>query len=726
LFSRPDAFIEAGITHPDVRAAPRVRDRALLHGGQPMPALQVWRLHEYSNKDVACADIEQASVAWIGAMLDDPTVQLRDGDGKQERLQPKHIAVLVNSNAEAASMQAALGRAGVPACSNLRASVYASNEAGDLGLLLDALVAPDDARRARAAQASMLIGDDAVAIAAGIADTDAQAVLLERIASWSDEVQRHGPLPWLHALIARAAPRLLALPDGERRVANYLQLAELLQPLHAQSFGLDDLAVRFARTRIEAADDADAARLRLDTDADAVTVSTVHAAKGLEYAVVLVPYAVLGKNPAKSRGALPLHWYHAADNIPRVAIGAGTGEAAAERAIAEIRAEEIRKFYVAVTRAKALCVLPYGPASGVGFSAVLHLLQRAGREGLEQLAVDTAGCDQALDELHQRANGAVDIIELPDLAAPRRGAVNDATVNLHARSCTRATLERDWQTWSFSRLVRGNAPHDAADPAPGSGDTDPAGETGRTEAGIPQLGGARFGNAVHAVFEHTDFAAWRGAADVPDSERGLVGRSLRQQGLAGSEVMLRHAATVVRDCIHAALNTTLPCGTRLCDVAPAQRKAEIEFHLTLREARSSELYALLHRHGYQRQRSGVAPQRLHGLMTGKIDLTFMHAGRFHIVDWKTNRCAPFDHAALAAEISAHDYDLQWLVYTLALHRWLRQQIPGYDYDAHVGDVYYLFVRGMAQAGCGVHADRPPRELIEAMDALFDERAEGDA
>ena len=100
----------------------------------------------------------------------------------------------------------------------------------------------------------------------------------------------------------------------------------------------------------------------------------------------------------------------------------------------------------------------------------------------------------------------------------------------------------------------------------------------------------------------------------------------------------------------------------------------------------------------------------------------LHAGRFHVVDWKTNRCAPYDDAALRTEIAVHDYDLQWLIYTLALHRWLRQRLPGYDYDRHIGAVYYLFVRGMGE-GRGIHSDCPPRALIEAMDALFDAHAE---
>ena len=732
LFSVPGAFIEAGIEHPDIHPAQAVMRRALLRDGQPLPALELWRLDpeqvghasgKQPSKDRARTVIQQACVAWIASMLRDDGVRLCDKHGRLQKLQPRHVAVLVNANAEAHAMQAALGRAGVPASCNLRTSVYASDEAADLALLLDALATPDDLRRARAARASLLVGDDAAAIAAGINDDARKAVLMEGVAAWSSTVQQQGPLPWLHHLIAQAAPRLLAAPAGERRVANYLQLAELLQDLHATSFGNEDLATRFARARVQANDDADAARLRLDTDADAVTISTVHAAKGLEYAVVLVPYAVLGRDPGGKPGKRPpLRWYHDDENNARVAIGTGVDADVERRAAEEIRAEDVRKFYVAVTRASALCVLPWGPVNQMEHSAAHYLLHVTGRDQL--LASDIAGCDAALHALCERAGDSAQVVALPVPAHHAQRSSDQRDANLHARDFTRAGLERDWQVWSFSRLVRGSPNQATVDLRPGTGDADglqaiadPAQEQGPA--------GAAFGTAVHAVFEKTDFATWQDASGVPDSGRSLIERSLRDQGLASGDAALKRAIETTAACVRNALNAPLPCGVRLCDIPRAQRKAEIEFHLSLRPVRSGELYALLHRHGYQKQRSDVAPERLHGLLTGKIDLVFAHAGRFHVVDWKTNRIAPYDDAAMRAEIATHDYDLQWLIYTLALHRWLRQRITGYDYDRHVGEAYYLFVRGMAE-GDGIHADRPPRELIEAMDALFDARAEDSA
>jgi len=728
LFSVPHAFIEAGIEHPDIHSADAVARRALLRDGEVLPALELWWLDpervghsQRSNvpsKAHAIPAIQKACVAWIARMLHDDAIRLRDKHGALHTLRPGHIAVLVDSNAQAHAMQAALGRAGVPASCNLRASVYASGEAADLALLLDALAAPDDPQRARAARASLLVGDNAATIAAGTNDDMRQADVLEGVAAWTAAAQQHGSMAWLHALVANAAPRLLTLPDGERRVANYLQLAELLQELDATGFGVADLATRFARARVEARDDADAARLRLDTDADAVTIATVHAAKGLEYEVVLVPYAVLGRDPGKQDRRPPLHWYHDDTDAAHVTIGPGAGHGVMQRACNEIRAEDVRKFYVAVTRACALCVLPWGPVNQMQHGAAYHLLHSAGRE--VPLGTNAAGCEAALRMLCERADGAARKVDLPSPAPirPATARMADAAGDLHARTFTRTGLQRDWQVWSFSRLVRGSANQAAADTRPGAGD-DLSNDGEPRETGPA---GAAFGTAVHAVFEQTDFAAWRDAGGIPDSARPLIERALADQGLAGGDGASRRAVELTGDCVRDALNTPLPCGTRLCDIAPERRKAEIEFHLSLAPARAPALYALLHAHGYQRQRGSVAAERLHGLLTGKIDLAFQHAGRFHIVDWKTNRCAPYDDAALRTEIAVHDYDLQWLIYTLALHRWLRQRLPGYDYDRHVGAVYYLFVRGMGE-GRGVHADHPPRALIEAMDALFDARAE---
>ena len=728
LFSRGDAFVEQGIAHEDVHAAPRVAERALLVDGAPAPGLQVWQLPsagadtkgkpKFHNKGDAQSRIEAACVAQIVTWLEGARhgrVHLREGDGHTHALCPRDIAVLVNSNREAASMQRALARAGVPAASCLRASVYASEEAADLRLLLEALRDPADAPRARAARASLLVGDDASVIARTSVEGAALDVLLNETAEWAASVVRRGPLPLLHRLVARAAPRLLAMSGGDRRAANYLQLADLLQEEFATCFGIDDLCERYAQALHERAGDtdADAVRLRLDTDAQAVQIATVHAAKGLEYGVVLLPYAPSG-HAATGHGRKPaLTWYHEGD-AARVAIGndvAAEIEAGAQR---EALAEEVRKFYVGITRARAACVLPWGCIKQADATALHWLLHVAGREG--PLDFDEVACERALAELVARGDGHVAVSPLP-AASTKRLSKRQTDQTRIAAAEFQGSTERDWKAWSFSRLVRGEARGNTADPAPGHGDTAPAAEV----QDAPVLAGPRFGSAVHEALERTDFAAWRDADGVPGTQRDLLVRSLRGQGLPEpGRVSLERAVAQVGECMRGALNVQLDCGTRLCDVEAPRRRAEMEFHLRLAPSRADALFALLHAQGYQRGRAGFGTARLHGMLTGLVDLVFEHDGRYHLVDYKTNLLPAYDAGALREAIDAHDYDLQYLLYVLALHRWLRRILPDYGYETHMGDVYYLFVRDL-KGGHGVHRDRPPRALIEAMDALFDAR-----
>ena len=716
LFRAPRAFIEDGVDYHDVAASAASCKSVVLRDGTELPGLECWSFTAAelgqpddgpAAKERARPALERRTVEYLAALLGSAT--LRDKHGNEQRLQPENIAVLVNRNTEAASMQAALGEAGIPACSKLHASVYASEEADDLDLLLEAVVDPADARRARAAWASRLIGQSAAAIAATLAgDTGAPQ---QDASEWASAVRRQGVLAWLHARIAVAAPRLLEQPDGARRVSNYLQLAELLQEDQAAGCGVAELATRFARRRAEAAgdNDADSARLRLDTDTKAVVVSTVHAAKGLEYDVVILPYAGFAKDPSKKPKGVALNWYHDDAGDAHVALGPATAGAVKDRTRDEALAEDLRKLYVAITRARGLCVLPWGPIGQCQHGALFHLLHVAGRE--EPLPLGDAECATALAQLLAQAPNAIGVVPWNDMPVAERWQAPAAeTVATAPRAFGRTDVERDWTVWSFSRLVRGS--HNATgETLPGAGDHDDAAVDGA------QLGGARFGSAVHQVFERTDFAAWRDVDDVPPAQRALIERALADHGVAAVGAALPPAIDAVGAMVRDALTATLPSGARLADIAPDARRAEIEFHLALAPRASEELFALLHAHGYQRQRSGIAATRLAGLLTGKIDLTFLHDGRYWIVDWKTNRCPPYDAAAVDAEIARHDYDLQWILYALALHRWLGATLDGYDYDRDFGGVEYLFVRGM-HAGGGVRADRPQRGLIDALDALF--------
>jgi len=117
-------------------------------------------------------------------------------------------------------------------------------------------------------------------------------------------------------------------------------------------------------------------------------------------------------------------------------------------------------------------------------------------------------------------------------------------------------------------------------------------------------------------------------------------------------------------------------------------------------------------------RAALQPRTLEGLLTGFMDLVFEVQGRYHVLDYKSNRLPDYAPATLQAAMLAHRYDVQAVLYVLALHRLLKSRLADYDYDQHLGGAVYWFVRGVDQAGCGLLALNPPRALIEALDAAL--------
>ena len=198
-------------------------------------------------------------------------------------------------------------------------------------------------------------------------------------------------------------------------------------------------------------------------------------------------------------------------------------------------------------------------------------------------------------------------------------------------------------------------------------------------------------------------------------------------------------------------------GRRLCEIARADRLDELQFELPLvggdeptGRLTLAGIGALLREHlppsdplhAYaDRLDDPLLRQSVRGYLTGSIDLVLRVRGedgatRYAIADYKTNWLAPpgeeltaWHHRpdALASEMRHRHYGLQALIYTVALHRYLRWRVPGYDPDRDFAGVLYLFLRGMLgedtpQVGgepCGVFAWRPPGALVAALSDLFD-------
>jgi exodeoxyribonuclease V beta subunit len=190
---------------------------------------------------------------------------------------------------------------------------------------------------------------------------------------------------------------------------------------------------------------------------------------------------------------------------------------------------------------------------------------------------------------------------------------------------------------------------------------------------------------------------------------------------------------VVETLVGKILDTRLGDENGFClrDVRATNRLIELEFHFRVDSLEAGPLNRFLR--DYWGAGAPPAPldfDRVKGFMTGFIDLIVEQSGRYYVIDYKSNHlgnsASDYGCDALARAMLEHRYDLQYLIYVVALHRYLRYRVPDYDYDSHFGGVFYLFVRGMEGASDsqnGVFRDRPARLALEALDSLLLNRDE---
>ncbi|MCC4622065.1 exodeoxyribonuclease V subunit beta [Xanthomonas cassavae CFBP 4642] len=750
-----DAFLTDGIAFHPVQPGTKRLDTDLQRAGATAPALTLWRAPEPPPPAAPAAKTRQAgkpkpwsagrarelATAACVAAIRGWLAAGRDGTAiiNARPVQAGDIAVLVRSHGEATRIQQALGAVGIAAVAAGKQSLFATDQALELLALLQALLDPGDDSRLRAALATVLIGQDAIAIATLEHDGERHRRWQQQALDWRERWQRGGPLALIGELGAAHGQRLLALVDGERRLTNYLQLAELLQEADARALGPHGLVDWLARRIANADDNDEAQQLRLESDARRMQIVTLHKSKGLEYPLVFLPYIGIGRGD-KGAGrhcvvhapetGRQLHWNVKEDPAWSAA------EAAWKQ---EQRAEDARLLYVGLTRAE-------------------HALWIASGSFHQHERTPLAGMLRALDALQGAAGQGVVVVdtatplpELPRLPPPPEAQVPPARI-------PQRHIAPEWWVYSFTQLANADAGA-ATDPMAsatvvGSGGTDEpaasdaAAAVTEAEPFDPRFAGNRFGVVMHDVFERCDFAAWqhwRPGAPAPEGQAAPITEALQRGGYAQDE--LDDGLRMLTALIGNTLTVILPEGTALAAVPEPQRRNEMEFHFAMQPTRVDALLALLHRFEVVGDRQAFgARQRLEGLMTGLIDLTYTVDGRWYVLDYKSNRLPSYEPDALARVMAHSEYTLQALIYTVALHRWLRFRLgEAYDYARDFGGVRYLFCRGLdAGRQCmdeavpdpihvpvagadstrdeasapGIHAWRFDPALVQALDALF--------
>ena len=715
VFGRPDIPFQA------VRAAGR--SEQLVQGGMPVPPLTLaWR-QEAGNKDDYRQEFARRAAEAITTLLNDSGAGLLAGDGGFEPLLPRDMAVLVRDWQEAAAIRRALDLCGVRSVYlSDKDSVFASQEAQDLVRWLDAVLYAEDNARLRLALATATLGLDYAGLDRLFNDEREWERTSERFRSYRQTWRQQGVLPMLLALLHdyRLPARLLARRDegGERQLTNLLHLAERLQ---ADAAGIDGEVgvLRHLERLTEQPDAAQESVLRLESEDARVRVVTLHKSKGLEYPLVFLPFLAGGRAQPDGRNGI---FWHDGDGRLQVDLTGqdADGLAAMQRESAQ---EDMRLLYVALTRARHALWIGLSPLSGTG-----DLLAGSAIGRLLQLDSDPGRLAGRLEALAQAGSG-IRLDDTPPADPPPRYCDSTpAPVLFPARRLTRR-IARRWRIASYSALLTGPAQAGtlaAEDSAAANRIDDTATPdspvlpiAGRTLAGFWR--GPQAGIFLHGLLEWAAQQGFGRTCELAAERRDLLARRCQRRELAGwidfFDGWLPWVLTRPLP-----LNDASP--VTLAALPPRSARAETEFWLGNPQLATTALDAAVSATVWPgHARPALLPQSLQGLFKGFIDLMFEHEGRFYVLDYKSNWLGDtpgsYHSDALRDEMLAHRYELQGMLYLLALHRLLRARL-GADYDpaTRLGGFVCWFLRGTDGPGAGiVHLPADPA-LLDRLDHLF--------
>lgn len=707
-----DAFMFREIPFQPVKYAEKNQSLRFEFYGETQSAMTMWLMEgescgigDYQSymAQVCAAQIRD----WLKAGLRGEAMLISGHDARP--VSAADISVLVRSRQEAAQVRDALTQLAIPSVylSN-RDSVFETLEAQEMLWLLQAVMAPEKENTLRSALAASMMGLNARDIDMLNGNENAWDRVVDEFVGYRQIWQKRGVMPMLRALMSarQIAENLLATAGGERRLTDILHISELLQEAASQLESEHALVRWLSQHILEPDSNASSQQMRLESDSHLVQIVTIHKSKGLEYPLVWLPFITNFRVQDQA-------FYHDRNSFEAV-LDLSEADESVALAEAERLAEDLRLLYVALTRSVWHCSLGVAPLvrrrgdkkgdTDVHQSALGRLLQKGE-------PMDAAGLRSAIDAVCDENI----VCRIPDAVSmePLPGTVA-SEASLNARRVQR-TPGDNWRVTSYSGLQQRG--HGIAQDLMPRLDIDATGvgevveEPELTPHQFPR--GASPGTFLHSLFEDLDF--------TQPVEAAWVQEKLELGGYdADWEPVITAWVTAI---LHAPLNET---GVSLSQLSAREKQVEMEFYLPISQPLIAEnLDALIRQ--FDPLSAGCPPlefTQVRGMLKGFIDLVFRHNGRYYLLDYKSNwlgeNSAAYTPEAMAAAMQAHRYDLQYQLYTLALHRYLRHRIADYDYERHFGGVIYLFLRGVdsKQPQQGIYTTRPAGELITRMDEMF--------
>ena len=634
-------------------------------------------------------------------------------------LQPANIAVLVKNRYEAADVIQELQKLDIASVYlSDQSSVFDSHVAVELLRILKAClnVAERPILNAIATALFGLNSADIHQIQQNEADWQRWA---DSFAQYQQTWQRQGILVMLHQILLEQgiSERLLSQATGERDLTDFLHLAEILQQaatLHESEAAL----LSWFEKQIQG-EGRQEAQIRLESERQLVKIVSIHKSKGLEYDLVWLPFLA---EPSKTPTAGDMNIYYSKERDETLwDIENRNLKALYE----ETFAEELRLLYVALTRAKYQMAFALPAQFDKKWNA-LHYVLSQGEIGKEIALSVPKDTETLLQTFKEKMQDNVEICTKPNLKGFPALSINTKNDELKAAEFT-GNIEQDWRITSFTSIEQAHRrqhyfaesagkKHAVFDDAKDY-DSQNAIEMStallnENESSILDLPrGKQVGTALHRHFENCYFS------DLANTEE----IDKLRQSLQLDETFTEPLQYWLQQISHTPLSNEI--GIALADLANKDCIKEMPFYLAIREHFDVEAFNRALKAHHHLPSEPLQFEQIQGIVRGSIDLVFRHHGKYYLVDYKSNflgsTLSDYNHEALKKEMLHSHYDWQYLIYTLALHRYLQSVVPHYDYARDFGGVFYLFLRGMnGEPQSGVFYDRPSVELITELDGVF--------
>lgn len=634
-------------------------------------------------------------------------------------LQAANIAVLVRDKSEAALVKNELQKLGIASVYlSDQSSVFDSHVAVELLRILKAClnVAERPILNAIATALFGLNAADIHQIQQNEADWQRWA---DSFAQYQQTWQRQGILAMLHQILLEQgiSERLLSQVTGERDLTDFLHLAEILQQA-ATLHESEAASLSWFEKQIQG-EGRQEAQIRLESERQLVKIVSIHKSKGLEYDLVWLPFLAV---PSKTPTAGDMNIYYSKERHETLwDIENRNLKALYE----ETFAEELRLLYVALTRAKYQMAFALPAQFDKKWNA-LHYVLSQGEIGKEIALSATKDTETLLQAFKEKMRNNVEICTKPNLEAFPALSINTKNDELKAAEFT-GNIEQDWRITSFTSIEQAHRRQhyftesagkkhavfdDAKDYDSQNSIEISTALLNENESSILDLPrGKQVGTVLHRHFENCYFS------DLANTEE----IDKLRQSLQLDETFTEPLQNWLQQISHTPLSNEI--GIALADLANKDCIKEMPFYLAIREHFDVDAFNRALKAHHHLPSEPLQFEQIQGMVRGSIDLVFRHNGKYYLADYKSNflgsTLTDYNQEALKKEMLHSHYDWQYLIYTLALHRYLQSVVPDYDYARDFGGVFYLFLRGMnGEPQSGVFYDRPSVELITELDGVF--------